>query len=97
MRLVPVEALAKHNIAWFSKLADPQPTDVFAEIQARGVCGGMLGYRGISFADMGSVFLKHLCARCSEAASAKLKCTAISAERLTKRPAVSEMVSATRS
>ena len=58
----------------------------------------MLGYRDISFTDMGSVFLKHLCARCREAASAKLGCPAISAEHLTKRPAVSsEMVSATRS
>ena len=44
---------------------------------------------------MGSVFLKHLCARCREAASAKLECPAKTAEHLTKRPAVSsEMVSA---
>ena len=53
------------------------------------------GYQGFSFADMGSAFLKQLRARCREATSAKLEFPAISAEHLTKRPAVSsEMVSA---
>ena len=81
-----------------SRITDPECDDDVTNVGLNRV--GFQKYAGISsnsFTDMGPVFLKHQCARCREAASAKLECPAISAEHFTKRPAVSsEMVSATR-
>ena len=87
-----VVSIATHGLCLSDVTADCVSTLEFVCEKYRSFSG----ISDISFADMGSVLLKHLRARCSEAvkrvlmrtlrisASAKLECTAMSAERLNK-------------